>query len=201
MASVNQLVSDIAHSIKQADNVPTRKALRLNIINARAQLIRQQFNNHHYIDEGLCQELEFDISQKSNIIDIPKPIRLDNNTPFLTVSISGKNTNKVSIPFIKSVMSNYYNNLPGMNKMTSYSYHNDQIIINNLPNGFNKLVVNSVFEQPVVASLDSELLIDDNYVNFISEDMVGQLKKLILEVFNPNIIRDTNEPNPLELVK
>lgn len=201
MASVNQLVSDIAHSIKQADNVATRKALRLNIINARAQLIRQQFNNHNYVDDGLCQELEFDINSKLTTIDIPKPIRLDNNIPFLNVSIFSKNTGKISIPFIKSNISNYYNNLPGMDKMTSYSYYNDQIIINHLPNGFNKLIVNSAFEQPVIASLDSELLIDDDYVNFIAEDMVGQLKKLILDVFNPEIIRDTNEPSPLEVIK
>lgn len=200
MASVNQLVSDIAHSIKQADNVATRKALRLNIINARAQLIRQQFSNHNYIDEGLCQELEFDITQESNIINVPKPIRLDNNTPFLSVSIYN-NISKISIPFIKSVITNYYNNLPGMGQITSYSYHNDKIIVNNLPQEFNKIIINSVFEQPVIASLDSELKIDDDYKNFIAEDMVGQLKKLILEVFNPEIIRDTNEPNPLNVIK
>lgn len=201
MASVNQLVSDIAHSIKQADNVATRKALRLNIINARAQLIRQQFSNHNYIDEGLCQELEFDITQESNIINVPKPIRLDNNTPFLSVSISNDNVSKISIPFIKSVITNYYSNLPGMGQITSYSYYNDKIIVNNLPQGFNKIIVNSVFEQPVIASLDSELTIYDDYENFIAEDMVGQLKKLILEVFNPEIVRDTNEPNPLNVIK
>ena len=49
--------------------------------------------------------------------------------------------------------------------------------------------------------MDSELTIYDDYENFIAEDMVGQLKKLILEVFNPGIVRDTNEPSPLNVIK
>ena len=48
MASINQLISEIAHSVQQADSVPVRNAIRLGIIHARNRLIRNTYNSHGY---------------------------------------------------------------------------------------------------------------------------------------------------------
>lgn len=38
MASINQLVSEIAHSLQQADSIPVRRAIKLGIIHARNKI-------------------------------------------------------------------------------------------------------------------------------------------------------------------
>ena len=59
MSSISQLVSEIAHSVKQADSIPVRKAIRLSIIHARNQLIRQSYTNHNYADKDYNKDLKW----------------------------------------------------------------------------------------------------------------------------------------------
>ena len=53
MSSLNQLISEIAHSLQQPNNVPVRRAIRQGIIHARNELIRHSYSNHNYIDQVL----------------------------------------------------------------------------------------------------------------------------------------------------
>lgn len=55
MSSLNQLISEIAHSVQQADSVPVRRAIRQGIIHARNELIRHVYSNNNYIDKVLKQ--------------------------------------------------------------------------------------------------------------------------------------------------
>ena len=54
MASINQLISEIAHSVQQADSVPVRRAIKLGIIHARNEAIRRSYGNHNYTDKVLA---------------------------------------------------------------------------------------------------------------------------------------------------
>ena len=58
MASINQLISEIAHSVKQADSIPVRRAIKLGIIHARNELIRHSYANHNYTDKVLQQRFK-----------------------------------------------------------------------------------------------------------------------------------------------
>lgn len=211
MATINQLVSELAHSLKQPDSVPVRRALKLEIIHARNALIRQSFEHHNYVDKVLQQKFKVEIEKESNYLrtsnKVPKPVRLTNNNPFHSVTINDDGR-LINIPYIKQDNVNFYNNLPGMQNIISYDYINGYIYINNLTNKkIKNIFIESVFEFPQLLELDEEVgetsidTIDDNNEYLISEDMVGSIKKLILETFNPQIIRDTNEPTPVSLVQ
>ena len=65
MASINQIVSEIAHSVQGAYTVPVRRALRLAVIHARNELIRHSFTNHRYTDKVLQQRF------RVTIINVP----------------------------------------------------------------------------------------------------------------------------------
>ena len=61
MSSLNQLISEIAHSVQQADSVPVRRAIRQAIIHARNELIRHSYSNHNYTDKVLKQRFTLQI--------------------------------------------------------------------------------------------------------------------------------------------
>lgn len=227
MSSIRQLVSEIAHSVKQPDSIPVRRAIRLGIIHARNTLIRQSFENHGYVDKGLQQRFKVSLTDvpdgdlygtaslglntiKRTANKVPRPTRLTHNLPFQSVRTIGvKNT--YEIPFVKEASSRFYSSLPGLCPQMSYDYINDYIYINIL-NGssfsnLKAIVIESPFEYPHLipiesnenephkGSLESDSVDDDNEF-FLPEDMIGDLKKLVLETFALNqntVIRDTNE--------
>ena len=55
MASIAQVVSDIAHSLKQPNNKALRANIRDIIIHTRNEIIRRSYENHGYVDKGLTQ--------------------------------------------------------------------------------------------------------------------------------------------------
>lgn len=65
MASINQLVSEIAHSVGGANNVPVLRAIRLSIIHGRNQLIRHSYEQHGYTDKVLRQRF------RVSLVDVP----------------------------------------------------------------------------------------------------------------------------------
>ena len=223
MATINQLVSEIAHSVQQADSVPVRRAIRLAIIHARNELIRKGFNNHHYTDKVLQQRFRVelidvpdgDLAGSSSLglntikrtkSKVPRPTRLDNNTPFHSVRTAGVQ-NPIEVPFVKEASSKFYKHLPGMCPSVTYDYINEYVYINATePSVFSALgciIIESVFEYPHLIATETESgvldinTIDDDYEFLLPEDMVGDIKKLVLETFNPNIVRQTNEiPTP-----
>ena len=223
MSSIAQLVSEIAHSVKQPDSVPVRRAIKLGIIHARNEVIRRSFANHNYTDKVLQQRFKLTLidvpdgdlygsdkvvtSQvKRTVNKVPRPVRLTNNLPFHSVRTAGVR-NPIEIAFVKEATAKYYNALPGFCPNVSYDYINEYIYVNSPVEGqlasIGAIIVESVFEYPYIietetveGKLDIDT-IDDNDEFLLPEDMITTVKQLILSTWNPDVIRDTNEvPTP-----
>lgn len=222
MASIAQIVSEIAHSVNQADSVPVRRAIKLGIIHARNELIRKSYNNHSFTDKVLQQRFKLSLIDvpdgdlygtdklalnyiKRTKNKVPKPVRLPNNTPFHSVRTSGV-SNPVEVAYVKEASSKFYSALPGFCPNVTYDYINGYIYINNINEDLFKqlgaIIIESVFEYPhlietetVEGKLDIDKINDDDEF-LLPEDLIGAVKKLVLETFLPEVIRDTNEiPN------
>lgn len=219
MATINQLVSEIAHSVKQPDSLPVRRAIKLGIIHARNDIIRHNYENHGYVDKGVQQKFRVelinvpdgDLANSTNLDlttikrsknKIPRPVRLTNNLPFTSVrTISSLNPK--SIPFIKESVSQYYKHLPGFCQRLSYDYINDYLYINSLDDNYNVgnfVIIEAAFEQPQLIKTETSDggIIDINSITdddefLLPEDMIDDIKKLILDTWNVNVIRNTNE--------
>ena len=219
MSSLNQLVSEIAHSLRQQDSVPVRRAIKLSIIHARNELIRKSYESHKITDKVLQQRFRLslidvpdgDLAGTKDVVNtiikrttnkVPRPVRLTNNLPFHSVRTAGVE-NPIEIAFVKEASSRFYKFLPGMCPIITYDYINEYIYINAFEhpdlNTLGNIIVESVFEYPHIIetetfegklNIDS---IDDNDEFLLPEDMIGNIKKLVLETFNPQVIRDTNE--------
>ena len=220
MSSLNQIISEIAHITNQADSVPVRRAIKLSIIHARNELIRHSYQNHGYVDKGLQQRFQVELidvndgdlhSSKDNKLvkikrtknKVPRPTRFANNLPFLSIRTAGVD-NPVEIAFVREASSRFYKHIPGACNIITYDYINDYIYINTTTDTFlnnvHSIIIESVFEYPhviVTETSDNGILdldsVSDDDEYFIPEDMVGSIKKLVLETFNPVSIRDTNE--------
>ena len=227
MASIAQLVSEIAHSVRQSDSIPVRRAIKLGIIHARNEVIRKSYGNHNYTDKMLQQRFRLtltdvpdgDLANSTNIIKdrvkrtvnkVPRPTRLTNNLPFHSVRTPGMR-NPIEIAFVKEASAKYYSQLPGMCPVITYDYINEYIYINipeeNSLKNIGSIVVESVFEYPHIIeteTVDGKLdldSIDDNNEFLLPEDMIGTVKKLVLETWNTEVIRDTNEVPSANIVK
>lgn len=222
--TINQLTSEIAHSVQQQDSVPVKRAIKLSIIHSRNQLIRHSYENHNYIDRGLQQRFRCElVSVSDGDLDgfdnptkvkrtknkIPKPVRLTNNLPFSAVRTIGVD-NPIEIPFVRTVSSKYYSSLPGFCSPVTYDYLNDYIYIDTTKNSkFNNIrfvEIEAPFENPSlikdvngidIDNITAEEMDDlselDDKEFLIPEDMVNDIKKLVLETFNPGVIRQTDE--------
>ena len=219
MSSLNQLVSEIAHSLRQQDSVPVRRAIKLSIIHARNELIRKSYESHKITDKVLQQRFRLslidvpdgDLAGTKGVVNtvikrttnkVPRPVRLTNNLPFYSVRTAGVE-NPIEIAFVKEASSRFYKSLPGMCPIITYDYINEYIYINTLEhpdlNTLGNIIVESVFEYPHIietetfeGKLDIDSIDDDDEF-LLPEDMIGNIKKLVLETFNPQVIRDTNE--------
>lgn len=216
MASINQLVSEIAHSLQQPDSVPVRRAIALDIIHARNKLIRQSFEQHNIVDKVLQQRYKVtlincpdgDIPEsvdlgvgiiKRSKDRVPRPTRLTNGLPFLSVRTLGVE-NPIEIAYVPEASSKYYAKLPGFCSNLTYDYINQYLYINILNNSkfssLGQVMVESPFEVPFKLD-DNHFDKTGNYTDdsdfIISEDMVLDIKKFVLETFNPNVVRETEE--------
>lgn len=227
MSSIGQLVSEIAHSVQQADSVPVRRAIKRGIIHARNELIRKSYSNHNYTDKGLKQRFRlelidvpdgdvninpafnFDIIKRTKS-KVPRPTRLTNNLLFHSVRTTGVR-NPVEIPFVSEAVAKFYAHVPGMQCSATYDYINEYIYINTLNNsnldGIGYIVIESVFENPHLIDISTHDedwdidQVDDNDEFLLPEDMVGAVKQLVLSTFNINAVRDTNEVPSQNLAK
>lgn len=232
MPTLNQLTSEIAHSIQQQDNVAAKRAIALSIIHSRNQLIRHSYEGHNYIDRGLQQRFrcelidvpDGDLSGFNNSTKIkrtknkvPRPVRLTNNLPFSSVRTIGVE-NPIEIAFVRIATSKYYANLPGFCPSVTYDYLNDYIYIDTTKNDILKdlqfITVEAAFEYPnlildnlnqddefkeldlyngITAEISDKLIeLEDNEF-LIPEDMVNDIKKLVLETINGQLVKQTNE--------
>ena len=217
MASIAQVVSDIAHSLKQPNNKALRANIRDIIIHTRNEIIRRSYENHGYVDKGLTQRYRVslidvndgdinlpegvDITQiKRTEQNVPKPVRLTNNLPFDRVSTVGFATNK-EIPFIKETTARFRAHVPGLCAMPAYDYINGYIYIfpsDNRAINFNKIIIESAFEHPNPIDVENgvadewDALLDNNEY-LLSEDMIGQIKDIIYKRDLLQVNRETNE--------
>lgn len=224
MSSINQLISEIAHSVQQADSIPVRRAIRLGILHARNEAIRRSYSNNNITDKVLQQRfkltlinvpdgdifIEDDINLpyiKRTINKVPRPTRLSNGCPFHSVRTLGVSS-PVEIAFVKEASANYYKYLPGMNCLPTYDYINEYIYIdiNKSPQlaQLGSIIIESVFEMPQIIPIETNEGIqnisdDDEFL--LPEDMINTVKKLFFETFNPQIVRQTNEIPTPNLVK
>lgn len=221
MASISQLVSEFAHSLKQPNNAALRENIKLLIIHTRNEVIRRSYENHGYVDKGLTQRFKVSLVDVNDgevvlpeeyediiMIDkvkrseqkVPRPVRLTNNLPFDRVSSVGYRNSR-EFPFIKETSARFRSYLPGMCGMPCYDYINGYIYI--FPSETNtfdisQIVIEGAFEHPnIIESANGEvdemdLMLDENEW-LLSEDMIGQIKEIIYKRDMLSTIRETNE--------
>ena len=220
MASISELVSEIAHSVGKPNNIPLRNNIKLLIIQTRNEVIRRSYENHSYVDKGLTQRFgvslvtvndgdivlpedidAFEIAKIKRTKNIvPRPVRLTNNLPFDRVSTVGFKTNK-EIPFIKETTARFSSKVPGLCGMCRYDYINGYIYIFPACNktiDFNKIIIESAFEHPNPIDVENgittemDTILDENEY-LLSEDMIGQIKEIIYKRDLLQNVRETNE--------
>ena len=227
MASIAQLVSEMAHAVRQPNNKALRENLKLLIIQTRNECIRRSYENHGYVDKGLTQRFRVtlievndgDITIPDEIKDyvaidkikrttekVPRPIRLTNNLPFDRVSSVGYANNR-EFPYIKETTARFRNSVPGLCGAISYDYINEYLYLYPPRRGtleLNQIVIESAFEHPNEISLGNgeittdNLIYDDNEY-LIPEDMYGQIKDIIYKRDLLNQHRETDEtPNVIK---
>ena len=227
MASIAQLISELAHSLGQPNNHVLRENLKLLIIQTRNECIRRSYENHGYVDKGLTQRFRVtltevndgDITIPDEIKDyvaidkikrttekVPRPIRLTNNLPFDRVSSVGYANNR-EFPYIKETTARFRNSVPGLCGAISYDYINEYLYLYPPRRGtleLNQIVIESAFEHPNEISLGNgeittdNLIYDDNEY-LIPEDIYGQIKDIIYKRDLLNQHRETDEtPNVIK---
>lgn len=216
MASLNQIVSEIAHAIHQPNNFTTRQTIRSAVIHTFNEQIRQTYERHANVDKILMQRYRVslisvpdgDIFQslvstkykvKRSKVRIPRPVRLDNNLPFVSVRTVGYDN--MAIPFIKEANAQFYKALPGMCTSLSYDYINGYLYVNGNGNPLieplGHIVIESPFEIPTEIPIETEEGVESNFDNddefIIPEDMVERIKDVIYKRNLLNVERVTNE--------
>lgn len=216
MASLNQIVSEIAHAIHQPNNFTTRQTIRSAVIHTFNEQIRQTYERHANVDKILMQRYRIslinapdgDIFQslvstkykvKRSKTRIPRPVRLDNNLPFVSVRTVGYDN--MAIPFIKEANAQFYKALPGMCTSLSYDYINGYLYVNSNGNHLieplGHIVIESPFEIPDEIPVETTEGIESNFDNddefIIPEDMVERIKDVIYKRNLLNVERVTNE--------
>lgn len=220
MASIAQLVSEFAHSLKQPNNKALRENIKLLIIHTRNEVIRRSYENHGYVDKILTQRFKVSLTDvndgdiqlpeeytdvsiskiKRTLQKVPRPVRLTNNLPFDRVSSAGFKTNK-EFPYIKETSARFRSAVPGLCGMVCYDYINEYIYLfpaDDRSIDINAIIIESAFEHPnQIHKINNEvdgmdLLMDENEW-LLSEDMIGQIKEIIYKRDLLSTIRETNE--------
>lgn len=167
MATLNQLISEIAHAAGSPNTLVVRRNIRQAIIHTRNELIRQSYERHGYTDKGLEQRFRLELIDvpdgdvygtkdlnlpliKRTKNKVPRPIRLINNTPFQSICTSG--VYNLSVPFVREHAAQFYNQLVGLCCILRYDYINEYLYIysnsNDILDNINYITVESPFEYP-----------------------------------------------------
>ena len=226
MSSISQLVSEFAHTLGEPNNFGLRQHIKLIIAQTRNEVIRRSYENHGYVDKVLVQrykvsltdindgEIELpegyddsDITKiKRTLQRVPRPVRLTNNIPFDRVSSVGFKTNR-EFPFIKETSARFRSAVPGLCATTCYDYINGFIYLfpaDNKALTINKIIIESAFEHPTTVEMNNGLVdpmdvLDESNEWLLSEDMIGQIKEIILKRGLLNGNHRTNEiPNEVK---
>lgn len=181
MASLNQLISEIAHAVGDPNNIALRRNIRYAIIHTRNELIRKSYENHNYIDKGLQQRFRVSIIDvpdgdlhnsgflnlpaiKRTKHKVPRPVRFTNGLPFQSIRTAGFNNNEIA--FAKESSARFYHHLAGFCNAPIYDYINEYLYFfcHDIDwfKDIGSIIIESVFEQP---HLIPEETIDDNKEN------------------------------------
>ena len=226
MSSIAQVVSEFAHTIGDPNNQGLREHIKLVVLQTRNEVIRRSYENHGYVDKVLTQRYkvtltdvndgeielpegydESDITRiKRTLQQVPRPVRLTNNLPFDRVSSVGFKSNR-EFPFIKETNARFRSAVPGLCAMPCYDYINGFIYLFPADNKLitiNKIVIESAFEHPTYIEMENGLvdpldILDESNEWLISEDMLGQIKEIIIKRGLLNVNHKTNEiPNDIK---
>ena len=226
MASIAQIVSEFAHTLGEPNNFGLRQHIKLIVLQTRNEVIRHSFENHGYVDRVLVQRYKVSLTEvndgeielpegfdesditkiKRTLQQVPRPIRLTNNLPFDRVSSVGFKTNR-EFPFIKETSARFRSAVPGLCATPCYDYINGFIYLfpaDNKPITINKIIIESAFEHPTTIEIDNGLvdsmnILDESNEWLISEDMIGQIKEIIIKRGLLNSNHRTNEiPNEVK---
>lgn len=213
MPTLNQLTSEIAHSIQQQDNVAAKRAIALSIIHSRNQLIRHSYEGHNYIDRGLQQRFRCELIDvpdgdllgfpnatkiKRTKNKVPRPVRLTNNLPFSSVRTIGVE-NPIEIAFVRTATSKYYASLPGFCPSVTYDYLNDYIYIDTTKNDILKdlqfITVEAAFEYPnlILDNLWQDTKFDENGIIINSVEELDLYNGITAEISDKLIELEDNE--------
>ena len=167
MASLNQLISEIAHAVGDPNNVPLRRNIRYAILHTRNELIRRSYETHNQLDKGLQQRFRISIidvpdgdlhnSQylrlpaiKRTKFKVPRPVRLTNGLPFQSIRTTGFNNNEIA--FAKEASAQFYHHLAGFCNQPIYDYINEYIYFFSHDvdwfKGVGSIIIESAFESP-----------------------------------------------------
>ncbi|MCQ2971703.1 MAG: hypothetical protein MJ209_00155 [archaeon] len=226
MASISQLVSEIAHSVGDPNNYALKRNIRNVIIHTRNEIIRHSYENHNYVDRILTQRFSVELKDildgeieipeelepkgiariKRTVQKVPRPVRLTNNLPFDRVSTVGYRTNK-EFPFIKETSARFRAAVPGLKGLACYDYINGYIYLfpsECKPLDIKKICIESAFEHPtLIEEINNDVdefdqMVDDNEW-LLSEDMIGQIKDIIYKRDLLSQHRETGEiTNPIK---
>ena len=226
MASIAQLVSEFAHTLGEPNNFGLRQHIKLIVAQTRNEVIRRSFENHGYVDKVLTQRYKVSLTEvndgeielpegydesditkiKRTLQQVPRPVRLTNNLPFDRVSSVGFKTNR-EFPFIKETSARFRSAVPGLCATPCYDYINGFIYLfpaDNKPIMINKIIIESAFEHPTMIEIDNGLVSDEQIFDesnewLLSEDMIGQIKEIIIKRGLLNGNHRTNEiPNEVK---
>ena len=226
MSSIGQLVSEFAHTLGEPNNFGLRQHIKLIVAQTRNEVIRHSFENHGYVDRVLTQRYKVSLTEvndgeielpegydesditkiKRTLQQVPRPVRLTNNLPFDRVSSVGFKTNR-EFPFIKETSARFRSAVPGLCAMPCYDYINGFIYLfpaDNKELMINKIIIESAFEHPTTIELENGLISDEELFDesnewLLSEDMIGQIKEIIIKRGLLNGNHRTNEiPNEVK---
>lgn len=199
MASLNQVVSELAHIITEAMNPVTKQEIEYIVVHQYNEAVRHSYENHGYVDNILKQRFyvsltevnDGDLQLENNeflvegilrsVDKIPRPVRLTNNLPFSRVSTIG--INAFPIPFTREDRFQFTKQVPGLCGLSGYDYINDYLYIfpNEQIRNLGKVCVEAAWEHPnEIAELNGEFNCDFDNEFLIPEDMVQSIKDAIL---------------------
>lgn len=226
MASLNQLISEIAHAVGDPNNVPLRRNIRYAILHTRNELIRRSYETHNYLDKGLNQRFRLSIinvpdgdlynsdglnlpAVKRTKYKVPRPVRLTNNLPFQSIRTVG--FGNVEIVFAKEASAKFYHHLVGLCNNPVYDYINEYIYFFNHDvdwfKNIGSIVVESAFESPylipeetVQAAKDVDIDKVDNETDFDDDEFLlpeDMIGSIKDVIFKRNLLNIPRETNEL----
>ena len=189
MASLNQLISEIAHAVGDPNNVPLRRNIRYAILHTRNELIRKSYEAHNYVDKGLQQRFRISIidvpdgdvhnSQRLRLpaikrtkSKVPRPVRLTNGLPFQSIRTVGFNNNEIA--FAKEASAKFYHHLAGFCNQPIYDYINEYIYFfshnKDWFENIGSVIIESAFESPYLIPEETIESVKDNKFDKIDDE-------------------------------